>query len=63
LTCIPTTVVEGNAANTLISAADAMLQLARMTLLNEPSAAYLREKLHAGRRYLDETEQWLELSE
>jgi hypothetical protein len=53
----------GNAANALVSAADALLQLARLTLVNEPSAAYLREKLRAGRRYLDEAEQWLDLSE
>ncbi|MFZ4816424.1 MAG: hypothetical protein ACOYL5_17950 [Phototrophicaceae bacterium] len=53
----------GNAANALVAAADALLQLARLTLVNEPSTAYLREKLRAGRRYLDEAEQWLDLSE
>jgi hypothetical protein len=53
----------GNAANALVAAADALLQLARLTLINEPSAAYLREKLRAGKRYLDEAEQWIELSE
>jgi hypothetical protein len=52
----------GNAANALVSATDALLQLARLALLNEPSSAYLREKLQAGMRYIADAEEYLGLT-
>jgi hypothetical protein len=52
---------EGNAADHLITAAANLLHLARLTLLNEPSVSYQREKLSAAEWSLATAKQWLEV--
>jgi len=51
----------GWAVSYLVSAAHALLTLARLVLLNEPSDAYKREKLRAAERYLENATGWLKL--
>lgn len=46
-------------ANNLVSAAHALLTLARLVLLNEPSETYKREKLSAAERSLANAKGWL----
>jgi len=53
---------EGNAADHLVSAAHALLHLARLVLLNESSSGYKREKLRAAERALSRATGWLDLS-
>ena len=52
---------EGNAADHLMTAAANLLHLARLTLLNEPSASYQREKLSAAEWSLAAAKVWLNL--
>ena len=52
---------EGNAADHLIAAADALLTLAHLTLIGERSASYKREKLSAAERLLATAKGWLNL--
>ena len=52
---------DGNAADHLITAAANLLHLARLTLLNEMSNTYKREKLSAAERYLEYAKGWLKL--
>ncbi len=52
---------EGNAADHLMTAAANLLHLARLTLLNEMSNTYKREKLSAAERYLEYAKGWLKL--
>ena len=49
----------GWAASDLVSAAHALLTLARLVLLNEPSETYKREKLSAVERSLANAKGWL----
>ena len=52
---------EGNAADHLMTAAANLLHLARLTLLNEPSESYQREKLSAAEWSLATAKGWLNL--
>ena len=52
---------EGNAADHLMTAAANLLHLARLTLLNEPSVSYQREKLSAAEGSLATAKDWLKL--
>ena len=51
----------GVIANNLVRSADALLHLARLVLLNEPSAVYKREKLQAAERSMSYAKAWLDL--
>ncbi len=51
--------ISGVIVNNLVSAAHALLTLARLVLLNEPSETYKREKLLAAERSLAHAKDWL----